>query len=382
MGTSQVSPRQVTHGRGMATARTCARVLQRFATAVAGATRRVALGARAALVAPFEAPFVAPLVRRFVAPLFALQLALAAAPAAAFDLQGHRGTRGHAPENTLAAFRAALAMGVHTLELDVHVTRDGEVVITHDPRLNPAFTRDAQGRWIDEPGPAVIELTLAELQRLDVGRPKPGSRYAQQWPEQRSHDGEHLATLSALFEEVARRGAGVVRFNIETKLHPDAPALTPAAEPFAKAVLEVVRKHGMASRVTIQSFDWRTLAVVQRLAPEIPTVALSAQQRFLDNITDGRWTAGLTLAAHGGSVPRLVKASGAAIWSPFHGDLTEPLLAEARGLGLKVVPWTVNDPAIIERLLDWRVDGLISDYPDRVRSAMARRGMALPPAVR
>jgi len=347
----------------MAAARTCVRVVQCF-TAVAGATRRASLGALTALVVALPA--------------------LPVAPAAAFDLQGHRGARGHAPENTLAAFRAALAMGVHTLELDVHVTRDGEVVITHDPRLNPAFTRDAQGRWIDEPGPAVIELTLAELQRLDVGRPKPGSRYAQQWPEQRSHDGERLSTLSALFEEVARRGpaAAAVRFNIETKLHPDTPALTPAAEPFAKAVLEVVRRHGMASRVTIQSFDWRTLAVVQRLAPEIPTVALSAQQRFLDNLTDGRWTAGHTLAASGGSVPRLVKASGAAIWSPFHGDLTEPLLAEARALGLKVVPWTVNDPAIIERLLDWRVDGLITDYPDRVRTAMTRRGMALPPGVR
>jgi glycerophosphoryl diester phosphodiesterase len=312
----------------------------------------------------------------------ALLAQFAVSPVAAFDLQGHRGARGHAPENTLAAFRAALAMGVHTLELDVHVTRDGEVLITHDPRLNPAFTRDAQGRWIDEPGPAVIQSTLAELQRHDVGRPKPGSRYAQQWPEQRSNDGERLATLSALFEDVARRGATTVRFNIETKLNPTTPDLTPEAEPFAKALLEVVRKHGMAPRVTIQSFDWRTLAVVQRLAPEIPTVALSAQQKFLDNIADGRWTAGHTLAANGGSVPRMVKAAGAAIWSPFHGDLTEALLAEARALGLKVVPWTVNDPAIIERLIDWRVDGLISDYPDRVRAALAKRGMPLPPAFR
>lgn len=307
---------------------------------------------------------------------------LAAGSAAGFDLQGHRGARGHAPENTLAAFRAALAQGVHTLELDVHVTRDGHVVITHDPRLNAAFTRDAQGRWIDEPGPAVIQSTLAELQRLDLGRPRPGTRYAQQWPELKPSDGERMPTLAALFEEVVRLGASGVRFNIETKLNPNTPELTPAAEPFAQALVEVVRRHGMAARVSIQSFDWSTLHVARRLAPEIPTVALSAQQKFLDNITDGRWTAGLTLAAHGGSVPRMAKAAGAAVWSPFHGDLTEALLAEARSLGLKVVPWTVNDPAIIERLLDWRVDGIISDYPDRVRAAMARRGMPLPPAYR
>jgi glycerophosphoryl diester phosphodiesterase len=305
-----------------------------------------------------------------------------AGSAAAFDLQGHRGTRGLAPENTLAAFRTALAIGVHTLELDVHVTRDGEVVITHDPRLNPAFTRDARGEWIAEPGRAVIELALAELQSHDVGRPKPGSRYLQQWPQQRSADGERIPTLAALFEEVRRAGADQVRFNIETKLSPQTPELTPAAEPFAKALLEVVMRHGMAGRVSIQSFDWSTLAVVQRLAPGIPTVALSARQQFLDNIGDGRWTAGLKLADFGGSLPKMVKASGAAVWSPFHGDLTEALLGEARAAGLKVVPWTVNDPAVIDRLLGWGVDGLISDYPDRVRAAMARRGMALPTPVK
>jgi glycerophosphoryl diester phosphodiesterase len=305
---------------------------------------------------------------------------LCAGSAFAFDLQGHRGTRGLAPENTLAAFRTALALGVDTLELDVHVTRDGEVVITHDPRLNPAFTRDAQGRWLDEPTPAVMQLTLAELQGHEVGRPKPGSRYAQQWPQQKSTDGERVPTLATLFEEVKKRGATGVRFNIETKLTPLTQELTPAPEAFAKAVLDVVQRHGMAARVSIQSFDWRTLVEVRRLAPEIPTVALSARQQFLDNVGDGRWTAGLTLAAHGNSVPRMVKAVGAAVWSPFHGDLTEALLAEARGLGLKVVPWTVNDVAIIERLLGWGVDGIISDYPDRVRTVMSQRGMALPPA--
>ncbi|MBL8342959.1 MAG: glycerophosphodiester phosphodiesterase [Rubrivivax sp.] len=312
--------------------------------------------------------------------LLAMAVLLPVANANAFDLQGHRGARGIAAENSLAAFRAALAAGVTTLELDVHVTRDGEVVVTHDPRLNPAFTRDASGRWIDEPGPAIQQLTLVELQRHDIGRARPGTRYAQQWPERRDADGERVPTLAALFDEVKRRGAAEVRFNIETKLNPNTPELTPEAEPFARAVLEVVQRHGMAGRVTIQSFDWRTLAAVQRLAPQVPTVALSARQNFLDNIGDGRWTAGHTLAAHGGSLPRMVKASGAVAWSPFHGDLTEALLAEAKALGLKVVPWTVNDPAIIDRLLGWQVDGLITDYPERVRAAMARRGMALPPS--
>jgi glycerophosphoryl diester phosphodiesterase len=307
-------------------------------------------------------------------------LALCATPALAFDLQGHRGARGLAPENTLAAFVAALDTGVDTLELDLHVTRDGVVVITHDPRLNPAFSRDAEGRFVDEPGPAIIGMTLAELQRHDVGRVRPGSPYEKQWPARRAVDGERVPTLAALFELVKARGDRRVRFNIETKLRPDTPELTPPPAEFVAAVLKVIDAHGMAGRVTIQSFDWRALREVQRQRPGLPTAALSARLPAIDNLSDGRWTAGLALSEHGGSVPRLVKALGAPVWSPFHGALTAAEVAEARALGLQVLPWTVNEPAHMERVLDLGVDGLITDYPDRARTVLARRGLPLPPA--
>jgi glycerophosphoryl diester phosphodiesterase len=315
--------------------------------------------------------------------LAALPLALAAVstPAAAFDLQGHRGARGLAPENTLAGFRAALAVGVTTLELDTGVTKDGVVVIAHDPQLNPVLTRDAQGAWIGAPGPALRQLTLAELQRHDVGRLKPDTPYSNAFATQRPADGERVPTLAALFEQVARWGGREVRFNVETKLTPDAPALAPDPETFARAVIDVVRAHGVESRTTLQSFDWRTLKAARTLAPSIGIVALTVQSEGFDNLRDGRWTAGLQLAEYGGSVPRLVQALGATTWSPNFNNLTEPLLREAQALKLKVVPWTVNDPAAIDRLLQWGVDGLISDYPDRVRAAMQRRGMALPPAL-
>jgi glycerophosphoryl diester phosphodiesterase len=303
----------------------------------------------------------------------------AAGPTAAFDLQGHRGARGLAPENTLAAFDTALSLGVDTLELDTVVARDGTVVIAHDATLNPNITRDAAGRWIDAPGAAIRTLGLDELQRHDVGRIKPGTRYAQTFADQRGIDGERIPTLAQLFERVAQRGDPRVRFNIETKLSPLEPELTPAPEAFVRAVLGVVDAHGLRSRVTLQSFDWRSLKAARRLAPEVPTACLSAQQNWLNNVADTRWTDGASLA-EAGSVPRLVKAAGCTTWSPYFGDLTEAALAEARGLGLKVIVWTVNDPAAIERLLALGVDGIISDRPDRVRTAMAARGMALPPA--
>ncbi len=304
-------------------------------------------------------------------------LALALPSAHAFDLQGHRGARGLAPENTLAGFEAALDLGVHTLELDVAVTADGVAVISHDPRLNPLITRDAGGHFLDATGPAIHGLTLAELQRYDVGRLKPGTRYAAAFRTQRAADGQRIPTLAALFEQVKARGDARVRFNIEIKLAPDTDDITPAPQPFVEAVLAVVRRHGMEGRVTLQGFDWRALRIAQALAPDIPTAYLSARRARFDTIADGRWTDGFTLARHG-SLPKMVKAAGGAVWAPHFDDVDAAALREAHALGLQVKVWTVNERADIERMLELGVDGIISDRPDLVREAMARRGMPLP----
>ncbi len=304
----------------------------------------------------------------------------ACAGAFAFDLQGHRGARGLRPENTLPAFQHALSLGVDTLETDIGVTADGVVVISHDPFLNPLITRDAAGQWLSGTrGPLIRSLTLAQLQAYDLGRLRPDTPYARSLESQQPVDGTHMPTLAQLFDLVKSRGAARVRFNIETKINPAQPDDTVGPEAMTQALLKVVRDAGMTSRVTIQSFDWRTLQLVHKLEPSIPTVYLTVQASGNDNTKDGLWTAGLKIADHG-SAPRMVKAAGGAVWSPNQGALTEALVKEAQSLGLKVVPWTVNDPALMDRFIAWGVDGLISDYPDRVREVMARRGMALPAA--
>ena len=307
---------------------------------------------------------------------------LLAAPASAFDLQGHRGARGLAPENTLASFARALAIGVHTLETDIAISRDGVLLISHDPALNPDITRGPDGQFLGARGPLIFKTDWDELRRYDVGRLKPGTRYAQTYPDQQPADGARLPTLAELFALVKKAGDPALRLALETKLTPLAPDETAAPEPFARALIQAVREAGLASRTSILSFDWRTLAVVQREAPEIATVYLSAQQRWLDNIGAGSstaspWTAGLKYADQG-SVPKMIHAAGGRIWSVFHGDLDAVKLKEAKALGLQVLTWTVNEPAQIERVLDLGVDGIVSDRPDRVREAMARRGMALP----
>jgi glycerophosphoryl diester phosphodiesterase len=263
----------------------------------------------------------------------------------AMDLQGHRGARGHAPENTLPSFELAVSMGVDTLELDVGVTRDGVVVIHHDRRLNADVARK-DGQWVASPAPLIHALSFSETQLYDVGRIRPGSEYAARFPHQKPIDGTRIPRLDEL---LAKMRSGKVRFNLETKLVPQAPDETLAPEPFARAVIAEVRKAGVAQRTTIQSFDFRTLKVVEREAPEIATAYLTSGKN---------------------SDPAKVHEAGARVWSPDFRDLDAQKVAQARKLGLRIIAWTVNEPDEIQRVLALKLDGIISDYPDRVRAAL------------
>jgi len=312
----------------------------------------------------------------------ALALLCAALQAGAFDLQGHRGARGLAPENTLPGFARALGIGVTTLETDIAISRDGVLLISHDPALNPDITRGPDGQFLNSRGPLIWHTDFAELQRYDVGRLKPGTRYAEQYPAQQPSDGARLPRLEELFAMVKTPGRGDVRLALEIKVTPTAPDETMAPEPFARALADAVRGAGLAPRTTILSFDWRALQAVQRIAPEIGTVYLTIQRPQFDNIGAGRpgaspWTAGIRFAEHG-SVPKMIHAAGGRIWSSQHADLDAAKVQEAHALGLTVLAWTVNEPAQIARMMDLGVDGIVSDRPDLVRQEMQRRGMALP----
>lgn len=311
-----------------------------------------------------------------------LLLPALAAPSSAFDLEGHRGTRGLAPENTLAAFRRALEIGVTTIETDMAVTRDDVVVISHDPFLNPSLVRDPDGHWLGSPGPPIRTLTLAELRRYDIGRINPTSQYARQFPNQQSVDGERFPQLSELFD-LAKTSGKPVRFNIETKMTPTSGADTPDPATFARLVVAAVRAADVSNRVTVQSFDWRSLLEVKRIAPEIETACLTIQTKDNDTVSapDGGpspWHAGLALRDHGGSLPAMVRAAGCGTWSMFWHNLTAKDLAAAHTLGLKVLPWTVNERGDMRSLIELGVDGIITDYPDRLREVMAEKKMALP----
>lgn len=309
---------------------------------------------------------------------------LLAVPAHALDIQGHRGARGLMPENTLPAFAAALSAGVTTLEFDMAITRDGALVIVHDRRLNADITKGPDGHYIATPTPVIRTLTLAEIKRYDVGTIDPATRYAKTFASQRAVPGTTMPTLAEVAALVRKSGNATVRFNVETKLSPAAPDETVDPETFASALVAALRVEGIAGRTTVQSFDWRTLKVVQRIAPEIPTVCVTIARGANDNVQTGRpgpspWLAGLDVDELG-SVPKLAKAAGCAAWSPYFRDLTDDALAEAKALGLQVVVWTVNDPADMANLIDRGVHGIITDYPDQLRTVAAEKGLPLPAA--
>jgi glycerophosphoryl diester phosphodiesterase len=299
----------------------------------------------------------------------------------AFDIEAHRGGRALFPENTLSSFANALTMGVDTLELDIGVTRDGALVVSHERGLNPDLARGPDGVYVAPPGIPFVTLTLAEVKKYDVGQLRPGSAYGAQFPDQHAVPGTPIPTLKEVLDLVRKSGDGHVRLNIETKIDPNHPDESPDPARFVSLLLDLLQAEKFSDRVTVQSFDWRTLLLVQKQAPAIPTVYLTLQKGreptvFTDKASE--WTAGFNPADHGGSIPAAIKAAGGAIWSPYFGDVNAALISESHGLGLKVVVWTVNKPDDIARMINIGVDGVISDHPDLLRRIAGEKGIALP----
>jgi glycerophosphoryl diester phosphodiesterase len=301
--------------------------------------------------------------------------------AMAFDIEAHRGGRALLPENTLPAFANALSMGVDTLELDIGVTKDRAIVVSHERGLNPDLARSADGAYVAPPGIPFVQLRLEDVRKYDVGQIRPGSSYAAQFPDQRALPGTPIPTLKEVLDLVRKSGDGHVRLNIETKIDPNHPDQSPDPQRFVTLLLDLLAAEKFSDRVMVQSFDWRTLQLVERLAPAIPTVYLTLQRGSAPTVSldkASEWTAGFNPAEHGRSLPRTIKAAGGAIWSPYFGDVTPALISESHGLGLQVVVWTVNKPEDIARMIDIGVDGIISDHPDILRKVAGDKGVALP----
>ena len=241
----------------------------------------------------------------------------------------------------MPAFEYAIRAGVDVLELDMAVTKDDVVVVSHDPEMSPAFCTGPAGAKTK----VIREMTLAELKQWDCGaKANPG------FPKQKAVPGTRVPTLD---EVLALAPRGQFDFNIETKIFPQRPSVTPSPERFAELVLAQIRKHKVERRVILQSFDFRTLRAMKKIAPEI---RLSALVSFPQQ----DWIASC-------------KEAGATIISPNIKLVTPEKVAAAHAAGLEVVPWTANDPAEWKALVAARVDAIISDDPAELISFLKKR---------
>lgn len=311
-----------------------------------------------------------------------------------FDLQAHRGGLGMTTEESLEGFTKALRLGVSTLELDTHVTKDLKVVVNHDRQISAQKCQDTAPLTPGDPmfpyvGKFIKDLTLAQIKTMNCGyRQLPG------FPEQEVVDGFRMVELKDVLNLVRARRAKQVKLNIETKVEAGAPQQTAPRELFVRRVFEEIRASGIEDQITIQSFDWGALTEMHRLAPEWPLVALTNYD-FLQVGKPGAspWLGGIDADDFGGDfVSAAASIPGVTALSPVYGFpqngtisdpafrfyVTEKMVSDAHERGLKVVPWTCDDPATIAALIDMGIDGIITDYPDRVREIMAERGMRLP----
>jgi glycerophosphoryl diester phosphodiesterase len=312
-----------------------------------------------------------------------------------FDIQAHRGGLGHRAESTLSSFGNGLRLGVSTLELDIQITRDGQAVVTHDRRVAggkcldtaPVTPGDPQFPYV---GKYVKDLTLAQVRTLDCG-----SRRQADFPGQVLTPGSRMPLLSEVFALVKRYHADDVKLNVETKVEAGAPNETAPREQFVQVAAEEIRRAGFLRRVTVQSFDWGSLIRMRQVEPRLPLVALTNID-FLQTGQPGRspWLGGLDIDDFGGDPIAAIRSFGATTFSPVHGSpqngkITDPdyrpyvtaeLVRHAHRNGIKVVPWTVDDLPTMRKLVADGVDGIISDYPDRVRQVAAENHFELPRA--
>jgi glycerophosphoryl diester phosphodiesterase len=304
----------------------------------------------------------------------------------------HRGGAALFPENTLAAFRNAVALGCDGAELDVQLSRDGEVVVFHDYCLKPELCRDTKGAWLKRPTPRVKDLTLAELRAFDIGRADPASDHTRIHPLVRSVDGERIPTLSEVIE-VANGANKPFRLFVELKTSFADRNVSADPIQLADATLQVLRAQNYLEHSVLVGFDWPGLLHARAVEPQIecwlttypqswfrdapappeddpPAEPALQMLRHWARTATSPWAAGYDAAKYGGSIVRAIEAAGADGWFPMFRDATAEAVSEAHALGLKVGAWTVNEPAAMRRLIAAGVEALCTDCPDALREVL------------
>lgn len=308
-----------------------------------------------------------------------------------FDFEAHRGGRDARPENTLYSYAYAMEMGATSIECDMQLTKDGQIVMSHNPILNPDITRDENGKYVPAGTYDLRTMTVPEIKKFDVGvmNPKNGEYYDLHGRTQIAHTAK-IPTLEELLQLIQSYGDKKIILNIETKSYPDpaSPAYKNNANPekFVRTFNDIIKKYHMEDRVVLQSFDWRTLIEMKKVNPNISTSALWCEQPSWGRDSESLrryekekspWLGGLDIKDYNGDPIRAAHAIKADIVSPYYMEISKQDVDEAHSLGMKVVPWTVNSETDMKMLYDMGVDGIISDKPWVLKKVLQEKNVKL-----
>jgi glycerophosphoryl diester phosphodiesterase len=304
----------------------------------------------------------------------------------------HRGGAGLRPENTLTAFADAIARGCDGAELDVQLSKDNQLVIFHDFKLNPKICRGPDGKFIVAPTPKIMDLTLAELETYDVSHADPASDYPASHPDLSPSEVEHIPLLAEVIE-LAKISPKPFHLFVEIKTSFPDRTMSAPPEAVCEAAIRILREGDYLDRSILVGFDWPALLHAKKIAPEVecwfttlpsswfgdgtpapeddpPAEAALQVVRHWAQTGTSTWAGGYDAIKYGGSILKAIKAAGGDGWFPSFTDATPENLAQARALGLKVGAWTVDDPAIMRRLIGEQIDAILTDRPDWLATAL------------
>ena len=286
-------------------------------------------------------------------------------------IYGHRGARGDLPENTLESFKYLFKNNINAYETDILISKDLIPVITHDFRLDPSFTKDNEGNWITDENIIIFDLSYDELLKFDVGALNKLSRYGRRFVNQKTLENQKIPKLSELLNLSSKNISENLLINLEIKSTPDEENLTPTPEEMVKLVMQEVNKSTLQNKIIVSSFDWRTLTEMKKLYPEISRAYLTFQQQAgikIKNTIYNRspWMSYMPFFENH-ELPKIIKSQGGEAWHPYHKDITKKLVDISHQENLPVNVWTVNKDYDMLKMVEYGVDGIMTDYPLKLK---------------
>lgn len=295
-------------------------------------------------------------------------------------IYGHRGARGDLPENTLDSFQYLFDHSIGAYETDILISKDFIPVITHDFKLDPSLTKDINGEWLADENIKIFDLTYEELSKYDVGALNKLSKYGRRFINQKSLPNQKIPKLTELLSLSKKSQIDNLVINLEIKSTPAQENLTPSPEKMVGLILDVVNNFELNEKIIYSSFDWRVLREIKEQSPETPRAYLTYQQQTGTKISgtiydQSPWMDFMPLK-NAIELPRLIASLGGQAWHPYYRDISKKIVEISHEANLPINVWTVNDEDDMLKMIEYGVDGIMTDYPLKLKDLCEKNNIS------